>query len=187
MMSNPLSIQEWRGRLNIPAHVNDKAVADWRAQRLAVIRVIAIAYEAGYLIASPFNGDDDSGSDLHICRSRTLGAKRLGACLNIQVKSNRNAKRRQDGTFTWYIDSDDYDMLRVEHDLRYVLALVVFNPNIDWIKESDKDILLRSEPFFVHLLGQGAAANPKREPINFNQQNRLSSSALRSFVESPRR
>lgn len=185
MMSNPLSIQEWRGRLNIPAHVSDKAVADWRAQRLAIIRVIAIAYEAGYLISSPFNGDDDSGSDLHICRSRTLGAENFGACLNIQVKSNRNAKRRQEGEFTWHIPKDDYNALRNKHDLRYILALVVFDPTIDWVEESDDAILLRSDPYFVHLLGKEVADRPQRQPIVFNPQDRLNSSALRRFVESP--
>lgn len=179
-------IEAWRTKNNVDLSTSEKSVLDWRAQRLAIAALIPTVYEAGYVLSMPLNGDDDSGVDLTISGSETLG-HRGGSVLDVQVKSVRDGSgslrgNKEDG-FTYDLDATTYNRLVRENILDFVFVLVVFEPDVDWIRESDEDIIQRCQRYMVHLLGREQTSNTKTQSIAISPSDRLDSVRLRKFIE----
>ena len=179
-------IEAWRAKNNVDSSASEKLVLDWRAQRLAIAALIPTVYEAGYVLSMPLNGDDDSGVDLTISGSETLG-HRGGSVLDVQVKSVRDGagslRGNKDDGFTYDLDAATYNRLVKENVLDFVFVLVVFEPDVDWIRESDEDIIQRCQRYMVHLLGQEQTSNTKTQSIVIRPSDRLDSVRLRRFIE----
>lgn len=186
-MNSPKSkIGVWRSKNRVDPATSDKSTLDWRAQRLAISALIPTVYEAGYVLSMPLNGDDDSGVDLTISGSTTLGHIG-GAVLQAQVKSVRDGAgnltgNKRDG-YTYDLDATTYNRLVAKHDLDFVLILVVFEPDVDWVLESDESITQRCQRYLKHLLGAHETPNVATQRIEVGPADRLDSGRLRRFIE----
>ena len=185
MNSKVTTIETWRDKNNVDSSKSDKTILDWRAQRLAIAALIPTVYEAGYVISTPLNGDDDAGVDLTISRSITLGDIG-GAALEIQVKSIRVGSDTRGGIpdrFTYDLEAAAYNRLVVPHDVDYVFAPVVFDRNVDWIRESDEVITQQCQRYLIHLLGRDKTHNDKTQSVPIGPEDKLDSGRLRRFIE----
>lgn len=183
-MTSP--IQAWRAKNDVDSSKSDKSVLDWRAQRLAISALIPTVYEAGYLLSMPLNGDDDSGVDLTISSSVTLGGIG-GNVLQAQVKSVRyrpsDFKVDDQDRFPYDLDATTFNRLVHPHDLDFVFILVAFDPDVDWMRESDKDIVHRCQRYMKHLLGREKTTNTDTQRIEIGPADKLDSDRLRTFIE----
>lgn len=160
------------------------------AARLAEACVELEICEAGYLEMSPKNLHDE-GVDLNVQYSKVVHRK-VGTAMDIQVKAVRAGTgkiRSAPHGHNYDLDTDTYNYL-VGHDPSsppYVLVVVVFPSDYDWLIEDDERVILRCERYMPDLTKAPASSNERTTVIHLRKDHPFNSQTLAERIESHRK
>ena len=107
--------------------------------------------------------------------------------VEFQAKCTHTLYKKQNGDYSFSLDVDTYDKLRVTDDLPAMLIIMRVPKNMnEWVTVDDTSTILKHHAYWVSLMGHGESASEKTITINIKKENILDSDTLTYIMNDPK-